>query len=60
MGWLRELLTGHPVRFRLYDALGRPKHVFRKLVHELELHAGLIISLVSGCLLLSGVCQSVG
>ena len=39
MGWLRELLTGHPVRF--YDALGMPKHVFRKLVHELELHAGL-------------------
>ena len=39
MGWLRELLTGHPVRF--YDALGMPKHVFRKLVHELELHVGL-------------------
>ena len=39
MGWLRELLAGHPVRF--YDALGMPKHVFRKLVHELELHAGL-------------------
>jgi hypothetical protein len=39
MAWLRELLTGHPVRF--YDALGMPKHVFRKLVHELELHAGL-------------------
>jgi hypothetical protein len=39
MAWLRELLTGHPVRF--YDALAMPKHVFRKLVHELELHAGL-------------------
>jgi hypothetical protein len=39
MGWLRELLTGHPVRF--YDTLGVPKHVFRKLVHELELHASL-------------------
>ena len=39
MGWLRELLTGHPVRF--YDALGMPKHVFWKLVHELVLHAGL-------------------
>ena len=39
MGWLRELLTGHPVR--LYDALGMPKHIFRKLVHELKLHAGL-------------------
>ena len=39
MGWLRELLTGHPVRF--CDAFGMPKHVFRKLVQELELHAGL-------------------
>ena len=39
MAWLRELLTGHPVHF--YDALGMPKHVFHKLVHELELHAGL-------------------
>jgi hypothetical protein len=39
MGWLRELLTGHPVRF--YDTLGVPKHVFCKLVHESELHAGL-------------------
>jgi hypothetical protein len=39
MGWLRELLTGHPVRF--YDAFGMPKHVFYKLVRELELHAGL-------------------
>ena len=39
MTWLRELLTGHPVCF--YDALAMPKHVFRKLVHELELHASL-------------------
>ena len=39
MAWLRELLTSHPVRF--YDVLGMPKHVFRKLVHKLELHAGL-------------------
>ena len=39
MGWLRELLTGHPVRF--YDAFGLPKHVFHKLVWELELHADL-------------------
>jgi hypothetical protein len=39
MGWLRELLTGHS--FRFYDTLGMPKHVFRKLVHELELHAAL-------------------
>jgi hypothetical protein len=39
MAWLRELLTGHPVCF--YDALAMPKHVFRKLVHELESCAGL-------------------
>ena len=39
VGWLQELLTGHPVRF--YDAFGMLKHVFRKLVQELELHAGL-------------------
>jgi hypothetical protein len=39
MGWVRGLLTGHPVRF--CDAFGVPKHVFRKLVQELELHAGL-------------------
>src|SRR5882762_3153095 len=39
MAWLMELLTGHPIH--LYDALGMLKHVFHKLVHELELHAGL-------------------
>ena len=42
MGWLRELLTGHPVRF--YDALGMPKHAFHKLVCESEVHAGLMHS----------------
>ena len=45
MEWLRELLTGHPVRF--YDALAMPKHVFHKLVHELELHAGHPIHVLS-------------
>jgi hypothetical protein len=39
MGWVRELLTGHPIRFS--DALAMPKHVYRKLVKELRLYAGL-------------------
>jgi hypothetical protein len=39
MAWLRELLTGHPVCFN--DAFDMPKHVFQKLVHELQLHASL-------------------
>jgi hypothetical protein len=39
MAWLRELLTGHPTDF--YDAPGMLKHVFHKLVHKLESHAGL-------------------
>ena len=34
MGWLQEFLTGHAVHF--YDSLGMPKHVFRKLVQELN------------------------
>lgn len=40
MMWVRELLSGHPDRF--YDAMAMPKHVFRKLVHELEMYAGLV------------------
>lgn len=39
VAWLKELLSGHPVRF--YDAIGMPKHVFRKLVRELTLYGGL-------------------
>ncbi|KAJ8594104.1 hypothetical protein M405DRAFT_689644, partial [Rhizopogon salebrosus TDB-379] len=39
MDWVRELLTGHPIRF--CDALAMPKHVYRKLVKELQLYAGL-------------------
>ena len=39
MDWVRELLTGHPVRFS--DALAMPKHVYWKLVKELQLYAGL-------------------
>jgi hypothetical protein len=37
--WLQELLSGHPVRF--HDNIGMSKHVFRKLVHELQMYAGL-------------------
>src|ERR1700683_1547872 len=37
--WLQELLNGHPVRF--HDNLGMSKHVFRKLVQELQMHACL-------------------
>jgi hypothetical protein len=37
--WLRELLSGHPIRF--YDNLGVSRHVFRQLVHELQMYAGL-------------------
>jgi hypothetical protein len=37
--WLQELLNGHPVRF--HDNVGMSKHVFQKLVHELQMYAGL-------------------
>jgi hypothetical protein len=37
--WVQELLHGHPGRF--YDNLGMSKHVFRKLVQELQVYAGL-------------------
>jgi hypothetical protein len=37
--WVQELLNGHPGRF--HDNLGMSKHVFRKLVHELQMYAGL-------------------
>ena len=37
--WLQELLKGHPVRFN--DNLGMSKHVFQKLVQELQMYAGL-------------------
>ena len=37
--WVQELLNGHPGRF--YDNLGMSKHVFRKLVQELQIYAGL-------------------
>ena len=39
MDWVRELMTGHPVQFS--DALTMPKHVYWKLVKELQLYAGL-------------------
>jgi hypothetical protein len=37
--WLQELLNGHPVCF--HNNIGMSKHVFRKLVHELQMYAGL-------------------
>ena len=37
--WLQELLKGHPVWF--HDNLGMSKHVFQKLVQELQMYAGL-------------------
>ena len=39
MDWVRELLMGHPIQFS--DALAVPKHVYWKLVKELQLYAGL-------------------
>jgi hypothetical protein len=37
--WVRELLAGHPVRFQ--RSMGMAKHVFRRLVLELQVFAGL-------------------
>ncbi|KAI0038021.1 hypothetical protein FA95DRAFT_1450074, partial [Auriscalpium vulgare] len=39
LGWMRELMAGHPESF--YDAFGMTKPVFRQLVHELQLYGGL-------------------
>ncbi len=39
MNWVRELLTGHPIYFS--DALVMPKHVYLKLVKDLQLYSGL-------------------
>jgi hypothetical protein len=39
MDWVRELLMGHPIQFS--DALTMPKHVYWKLVKELQFYAGL-------------------
>src|SRR5260370_31402093 len=39
MVWVHELLTGHPVWFS--DALAMSKHVYWKLVEELQLYAEL-------------------
>jgi hypothetical protein len=39
VNWVRELLTGHPIHFS--DALAMPKHVYLKLVKELQLYSGL-------------------
>ena len=37
--WIQELLNGHLGWF--HDNLGMSKHVFRKLVLELQMYAGL-------------------
>ena len=37
--WVQELLNGHPGWF--HDNLGMSKHVFQKLVHKLQMYAGL-------------------
>ncbi|KAL0957210.1 hypothetical protein HGRIS_014896 [Hohenbuehelia grisea] len=39
LGWLNELLKGHPARF--HHQMGMSKLVFRKLVHALEIKCGL-------------------
>ena len=38
--WVQELLHGHPGWF--HDNLGMSKHVFQKLVQELQMYAGLM------------------
>jgi hypothetical protein len=38
-GWIQELLTGHPARFR--RSMGMSKHVFQRLVQELHVFARL-------------------
>ena len=37
--WVQELLNDHPGRF--HDNFGMSKHVFQKLVQELQIYAGL-------------------
>jgi hypothetical protein len=37
--WVQELLNGHPGQF--HDNLGMSKHVFQKLIHKLQMYAGL-------------------
>jgi hypothetical protein len=39
MDWVREPLTGHPIHFS--DVPAMPKHVYHKLVRELQLYSGL-------------------
>ncbi|KAG6824519.1 hypothetical protein H0H92_006618, partial [Tricholoma furcatifolium] len=37
--WLKELMTGHPIRF--YRQMGMERFVFRKLLHQLQQRCGL-------------------
>jgi hypothetical protein len=37
--WVKELLAGHPVRF--HRSMGMAKHVFWKLIRELQVYGGL-------------------
>jgi hypothetical protein len=37
--WINELVTGHPDRF--HKQMGMRKHIFRRLLNELQLHHGL-------------------
>ena len=39
LAWVKELLAGHARRF--YNMTGMAKHVFRRLLRELQIHGGL-------------------
>src|SRR6267154_1231200 len=39
LAWVKELLAGHARRF--YNMMGMAKHVFRRLLRELQIHGGL-------------------
>ena len=38
--WLDELLDGHPIRF--YNAFGMKKHIFQRLLVQLQIQNGLV------------------
>jgi len=39
LAWVKELLAGHARR--LHNMMGMAKHVFRRLLRELQIHGGL-------------------
>ena len=39
LAWVKELLAGHPRRF--YNMMGMAKHVFWRLLRELQIYGGL-------------------